>query len=883
MNRRDKILVGILFGLTSLAFVWPALSIGGTFAATDLTLIASPYREDAATEPDIGTGLQTDQVSQLPLVLEFFESLRNGDLQLWEPNQGAGMPLGTAVYNQLLLPWNLALLFVAGPIGPTLASFLAVYTAQLGMFLFARRLGLGVWGSALAAVAYVFSGPVTALHLRIQQVLLLPWVFYSIHGVITQRRVRYLVMTTVSVALTWLGGFPAGALFVLYAAGAFSIYMVTRVVLDRPAGSRMRSIWASSWPVLSAFVAGTLVAGVQLVPSYAFIQEADSLERSFPVWHRAGLVKLATAVSGRFFGTYQYGDWWWPEAGYSNPVEASSTLGVTVLLLLLMLVVRGHAPPTDDRTRPLRQFMMPMALLVLVGVYLGGAILGIFHQLPFLAENSFGRSRFLMFFALALVAGYVLDAALDRNGSEAPSALRAQVALALVAVALGVYEGLTVAAEESQVRFVASQLVVPAIAGGAALVALWLARPAAWLRGPLVVGVLAIELLWGAWGFTPGSPPEAFFREHSSFETIASDVGERGLFRFTGLGLFDIVPPNEAALLDLSDARYFYPVVGEYEELWHLIDPGLAKRPGDPWIPHLYTEDFDATSPVLDRMAVRYLAVPLSKPLQDVTSSPFVVSPIPGSPIELPAISAGVRGITMDLTLEAGCTEGWVVLQGRDWISRRLVREIETTATFPLPDVTTGGLFSLSGTHCEIEARSSESVIHLPLSEALSIVAVEDWVLYERGSSRSRVELASEIRTLDPDDLEVLADRASSDAVFVTGEVDAPEMGVGSARLVEDEPDRVVVRVESDTGGVLILRDAYSSGWAASVDSTAVNVVRVDHAFRGVVVPPGDHSVVFEYRPDPLVWGMLLAFLGLFWLGLAIVLLGRQQGRSTPH
>jgi hypothetical protein len=548
-----------------------------------------------------------------------------------------------------------------------------------------------------------------------------------------------------------------------------------------------------------------------------------------------------------------------------------------VAVVLLLAVVLGRGDRDNTRARPIWQFLLPTALLVLVGVYLGGLVLGLFHQLPFLAENSFGRSRFLIFFALALAAGYGLTAMLENDRSRAPGLLRIQVALVLVLVAIGVYEGITVAAEESQLRFVAAQLVVPLAAGGVAVLILLLVPRPTWVKGLAVTGLLAAELLWGAWGFTPGSPPEAFYTEHRSFETIAPDVGPSGLYRFTALGLFDVVPPNEAALLDLSDARYFYPVVGEYEDLWRLVDPGLVKRPGDPWIPLLYTDEFDPTSPVLDRMAVKYLAVPLSKPLQDVTSTTYEIGSDPAAPIELPTIPEGVRGVSLEVDVEPGCRDGWLVLEGGSTTSQRLVREIDETVVFPLPDIASGGVFTITATDCEIRGRSAEAVAYVPASDRLSVVDVDGWVLYERPNARQRVELVSETQPLDLSDLGVLKDPGLDDVTFITG--DGPLGGVdrGTAALVQDDPDRVVVEVDTESDTLLVLRDAYSNGWRATVDGSPVEIVRVDHAFRGVELGPGEHRVVFDYRPTSLRLGLLLTLGGVVLVALLILIIGRKR------
>lgn len=77
----------------------------------------------------------------------------------------------------------------------------------------------------------------------------------------------------------------------------------------------------------------------------------------------------------------------------------------------------------------------------------------------------------------------------------------------------------------------------------------------------------------------------------------------------------------------------------------------------------------------------------------------------------------------------------------------------------------------------------------------------------------------------------------------------APSERVSSARLVVDEPGRVVVEAEAGAPGLLVLADTFFPGWEARVDGARVPVLRVDYAFRGVALSPGGHRVEFAYRP----------------------------------
>lgn len=70
---------------------------------------------------------------------------------------------------------------------------------------------------------------------------------------------------------------------------------------------------------------------------------------------------------------------------------------------------------------------------------------------------------------------------------------------------------------------------------------------------------------------------------------------------------------------------------------------------------------------------------------------------------------------------------------------------------------------------------------------------------------------------------------------------------------------RVSVSVTTDAPGVLVLADPWYPAWRVSVDGRRSELLRVDHAFRGVRVPAGTHTVVFSYWDQRMLVGAILA------------------------
>jgi hypothetical protein len=94
----------------------------------------------------------------------------------------------------------------------------------------------------------------------------------------------------------------------------------------------------------------------------------------------------------------------------------------------------------------------------------------------------------------------------------------------------------------------------------------------------------------------------------------------------------------------------------------------------------------------------------------------------------------------------------------------------------------------------------------------------------------------------------------------------------GTARIVEDLPERVVIETNAAMPAYLVLSDTFDPGWSATVDGQPAPIRPAYLAFRAVYLPQGPHTIVFTYRPAGFVlglglsgFGILLALFFWFW------------------
>jgi hypothetical protein len=103
----------------------------------------------------------------------------------------------------------------------------------------------------------------------------------------------------------------------------------------------------------------------------------------------------------------------------------------------------------------------------------------------------------------------------------------------------------------------------------------------------------------------------------------------------------------------------------------------------------------------------------------------------------------------------------------------------------------------------------------------------------------------------------------------------------GSARVTAFGANRVELEVQADAPALLVLRDAYHSGWQARVDGQRRPVQPADCVLRAVAVPAGTSRVEFEFHHPGLRTGLLLSVCAAAVLVLLLAA-GVLQSRRRP-
>ena len=101
-----------------------------------------------------------------------------------------------------------------------------------------------------------------------------------------------------------------------------------------------------------------------------------------------------------------------------------------------------------------------------------------------------------------------------------------------------------------------------------------------------------------------------------------------------------------------------------------------------------------------------------------------------------------------------------------------------------------------------------------------------------------------------------------------------------SIDVVSYENDTVILDVQTEASGLLVLSDLYTKDWLAQLDAEPVSLYRANYAYRAVFVPEGRHRVTFTYSPTAFTVGAGLTVLGLI-VAIALLVVGKRVGWGT--
>jgi hypothetical protein len=167
-------------------------------------------------------------------------------------------------------------------------------------------------------------------------------------------------------------------------------------------------------------------------------------------------------------------------------------------------------------------------------------------------------------------------------------------------------------------------------------------------------------------------------------------------------------------------------------------------------------------------------------------------------------------------------------------------------------------------------AQENEAEVEASKKHVIETLATFGYFLFEDPKALPRAYLARPVCVAGPaDSLAAVKAGTFSRGLEAVVECQRPfaltSGEAGEVTSVTSQPERVVLNVHALGSAVVVLNDAFYSGWEATVDGIRAPILVANHAVRAVAVEPGKHGVVFTYRTPGIRVGCLISL--VFLLG----------------
>jgi hypothetical protein len=165
-----------------------------------------------------------------------------------------------------------------------------------------------------------------------------------------------------------------------------------------------------------------------------------------------------------------------------------------------------------------------------------------------------------------------------------------------------------------------------------------------------------------------------------------------------------------------------------------------------------------------------------------------------------------------------------------------------------------------------------------------------EFFIYERPHPQPRAFTVAALRHFEDDDalLDAMVDRATrfDQAALVTGEAPAapapnPTDNPREVTFTRDDPSVVELDITAGDHQWLVMTDAWSPGWTATIDGEPAAIERCNHSMRLLQLPPEACNVRFEFHSPYLPSGFCLFALGIAGLAAAFVIARRSSPIGT--
>lgn len=887
-GRRQSLIALAIFGLLATILLNRALLPGYTLLPLDLIQGIAPW--DHLELGPLANPLISDPLYQF-FPNRYFQTVEigNGRIPLWNPFILTGTPImADPNFQPFYFPNLIAAVFLPTYHAlPWLAWGHLILTGwlmygflkQQRLYWLACLLGGGIWMLNAYLVVWLENPH------RLSTLAWLPGIFWAYQKAFDDRRLDYAAVGGILLGLSILGG----QMQFIFATGLIlGIYAVSIVVWE--AYKQGRLSFRPFIPLIIIGIIGLGIGAITLLPAGEFAAFSQRfrftpetvLQTRFPWQH------LVTLIAPDFFGNPVNPEGYWGQL--PNYAELAVYFGVVSFLLAL-------TAPFVARQRQFAFSAITLTIFV-IAVVLGTPLFRLLFLFPGSQFVVLNRLLFLLPLCGAWLAAIGLDGWLSDTKGQ-------RWVLALISFLLVLFTILTLWAQQSTLdSYPATYLDISRsglILAVAIILLLNLSRNPRFLGGLLVVLAFVDLLQWG-WDFNPIISTTYLYPENEVVEFLQNDTN---LYRVLPLQSQKLIfGPNVLSVFGIQTiGAYTSLIQADYYDLYKSI----SDQVDIPWLRSSPNKlAMSVYEPLVSLLNVKYILSAKSLPTEEILqvdqmgcdSAVFLDGNWRTQKFTAP--EAGLNRVDILLAPRADADDSMIRFRlWRDDIGGDLIAENEILASksdvpvshtiFFAPISDSAGqsfVWGITGEEdtavCTVGSDNNLAFTAYG-TQLLSHGEIDGVWIYENPNTLPRAYMIHHAETVPADQLLERLTSAEFDfyhSVLLTAPLAREQSEQLSAQPIRSQGQieinhydlhRIDLNVTTSRPGILILLDANYPGWEATVNGSNQEILEVNGVFRGIFLPPGTHSVTFQFRPLTLYWGIALASLSIL-LAITIIL-----------
>jgi hypothetical protein len=187
----------------------------------------------------------------------------------------------------------------------------------------------------------------------------------------------------------------------------------------------------------------------------------------------------------------------------------------------------------------------------------------------------------------------------------------------------------------------------------------------------------------------------------------------------------------------------------------------------------------------------------------------------------------------------------------QDLINRRLTKEMSDIINLFKPDVTLEEITDGFATTPTLNMLNTRYIIYTPEQPPIvnPYAYGNAWFVDSYHFVATPDEEIAALETLNPKTEAVLDKQFES----TIGDLQLIPDSAATIQMTAYFPDRVEYKSVSSQKRLAVFSEVYyKNGWKASIDGQSVPISRADWLLRAIVVPEGEHNIVFVFDPDAI-------------------------------